>query len=79
LIVPIPCDASEISWGGSVGWGIDAGSLNDIITSEAGQAISRGLIEGVALSAHRCADAVGIEVSSISALRANLSRPGFTK
>jgi len=76
LVVPVPVSAAEVSGGSSIGGRVDTGSIDSIVSSEAGEAVTGGLVEGVALGAHRSAEPVFVEVGPVSALGAGLSGPG---
>ena len=49
MSLPIPVGASKISGVGSISGRINTVTLNIVITIEAGQAVSSGLVESVAL------------------------------
>jgi hypothetical protein len=79
LVLPVPISAAEIGRVSSVGRWVDTGSIDDIISTEAGEAGTGGLIECVALCADWSADSVLVEVGPIGTLSAGLTLPDLAK
>lgn len=79
LSIPVPGSASKIRRSGGVGGRVDAVSFDDIIASEAGEALSGGLIERVALGRDSGADSISVEEGSVRALDALLVGPDLAE
>ena len=79
LVIPIPSGTSEVSGVGGIFRGVNTLTIDIVVTSKAGEAVSGSLVEGVALGAHGSADAVSIEPAPVSALDAGLVTPGLAE
>jgi hypothetical protein len=79
LVDPVPGSTSEVGGLSSVGRGENTLSILEVISTEAGQAVTCSLVESVAVGTDSHTEAITIEPASVGALNTCFSGPSFAE